>query len=756
MAVTRRHVLIGGAAAAGLVVAWQFMPREYPNPLPVAEGERGFGAYLKIAKDGSVTVAVPQCEMGQGITTVIPQIVAQELGADWRSVAVEAAPVSPVYANHVLAREWAQMLWPAGLDDIFADDNVIAARYGDDARFMLTAGSAALANYESPAREAGAAARALLCQAAAARWDVAWEACQTQDGFVVHEDKRLRFAELVDEAKTFDVPDPIPVRGGIVSTPAPINESAQIPYPRLDLPGKVDGSVTFAGDIRLPDMVYASLRQGPIGNSRLKALDRGSADSVTGLIEIVKHERWVAAVASNWWAANQALGKMNATFETRGNLAEDSLIESGLNSAFDSGAGKRLHAVGDIGPAFAGGTSHSAQYDVAAMPHATIETSTATARYADGQLELWLATQSPEMARRAAAGALGLNADDVVLYPVMAGGSFDRRLENEVAVQAALLARHMQRPVQLVWSRGEEMIHDPVRTPVRAKLAAVTDEAGRVTAMSVKIAAPASAREFAQRLFAFSKPHDAMREVSGKYDYMAVQGTLAPYAIAHMAVDHYPADISVPTGRSRANADGYSCFFIESFIDELARKAGSEPLSYRMQMLGGETRLARCLSNAAVLGGWNGGLDNSGQGIACHKMNAAGRSAHIAIVANARQGDGGIEVERLSAVVDIGRIINRDITRQQIEGGMIFGLASAMGCATGYQGGLTTARRLRDMKLPVLGNMPEIEIELVESNEDPVDPGEIGVPAVAPAIANALFSASGLRTRTLPLLANGL
>ncbi len=753
---TRRHILVGGAAAAGLVVAWQLIPRSHSDPLAIGKDERGFGAYLKIAKDGSVIVAVPQCEMGQGVTTIIPQIIAQELDADWRSVAVEAAPVSPIYANHVLAREWAGILWPDEIDDVFADDNLIAARYSDDARFMLTAGSTALANYEQPAREAGAAARALLCQAAAARWNIPWEACQTENGFVVHEDKRLRFAELLEEAKSFDVPGPVPVRGGIEGDSAPINASAQLPFPRLDLPGKVDGSINFAGDIRLPDMVYASVRQGPVGNSRLKSINRREADTVTGLLEIVEHERWVATVASNWWAANQALSKLNAVFETRGGLGADSGIENALNAAFDSDDGKRLHVSGDIGPAFARGTSHSARYSIAPAPHATLETSAATARYIDGQLELWLATQSPEMARQSVAGALGLKAADVILYPMMAGGSFDRRLENEIAVQAALLARYMARPVQLVWSRGEEMIHDPVRPPVRAKMAAVTDSAGRINAMSVKIAAPATAQEFAGRLFGHQKPHEALRTASGKYDYAAVSGAVPPYNITNFALDHYPANVGIPTGRYRANADGYSCFFTESFIDELARRAGREPLSYRMQMLSGQARLARCLSGVAVLAGWDGGLDNSGQGIACHSMKVAGRTAHIAIVAAARQGARGIEVERLTAMVDIGRVINRDIALQQIEGGMIFGLASAMGCATGYQGGLTTARRLRDLNLPVLSTTPDIQVELVDSSEDPIDPGEIGVPATAPAIANALFSASGVRLRSLPLIPDGL
>jgi len=551
------------------------------------------------------------------------------------------------------------------------------------------------------------------------------------------------------------VPDPVPILGELVSEPAPINDTLPA-FPRLDLPAKVDGSINFAGDIRLPDMVYAAIRQGPIGNSTLKSVDRSAVKNMTGLIEIVSHERWVAVVATNWWAANTALSKLKATFETRGRMGDSKYYQEDMDKALDGGEGFRLHESGDLATAFADGVSHSATYNVVPSPHATIETSTATARYSGGQLELWLATQSPELARQSAARVLGISKSKVIIYPVMAGGSFDRRLENEVAPQAALLARHMGRPVQLVWSRGEEMIHDPVRPPVRARLAAVTGAGGSVTALSTKIAAPATGKEFARRLFDHERSHDALIAARGQHDDMAVRGAMPPYNITNFALDHYPVNTSIPTGRYRANADGYTCFFTESFIDELARKANREPLSYRMQMLSGQPRLARCLSGVAIMAGWDGGLDNSGQGIACHSMTIAGRSAHIGLVATARQGEQGFAVTKLTALVDIGRVINRDIALQQIEGGIIFGLASAMGCATAYEEGLTTVRRLRDLNLPMLADVPQVEVELVVSNEDPVDPGEIGVPPVAPAIANALFSASGLRLRTLPLFADGL
>ena len=757
----RRRVLIGGAAGAGLLVAWGLWPRSYQTA-PGWNGDRdaagsnaAFNAYLQIAQNGSVIIAVPQCEMGQGVTTVLAQIIAEELGADWRSIAIEPAPPAPVFANRVLMSRWADMIIPAGVDLAPSPDDLLIDRLATRSSFCVTADDTEIANYELPCREAAATARIMLCQAAAARWDVDWRETTAADGFVAFGNERFRFADLLDEALEFDPPDPPELREtlpGNVTSP-PIGDAP--PFSRLDLPAKVDGSANFAGDIRLPDMVYAAIRQGPVGDSKLKSVNSAPARKVTGLIDVIKHDRWVACIASNWWAANTALSKLRPVFETRGALAESETIDDALNSAFRSKGG-RMFKRGDVDAAFASGKSYVQRFDIAAAPHATIETSTATARYTDGVLELWIASQAPGDARDLVAKAMGLAKKSVVIYPMMAGGSFDRRLDNEVAVQVALLAKTMRRPVQLIWSRGEEMIQDPVRTPAIVRMAASTDTNGRIIALSSKTACPATAREFGKRLFSGDARHEAMHNARGALDGLAVAGAVPPYGIANWAVDHYPANIGIATGRWRGNAASYGVFANECFVDELAALHQKEPLSYRMQMLGENVRLARCLTRVAALAEWDGGLDNSGQGVACCQW----QDGYIAVVASVRRdgdvGGSGLRVEKLSAVVDAGRVINHDIALQQIEGGMIFGLAMAMGCATGYSGGLTDARRLRDLALPQMGDTPEIEVEFIDSEEAPAGLGELGVPAVAPAIANALHSATGLRFRQLPLLSGGL
>jgi len=748
-------MLIGGAAGGGLIVAWTLAPRSFPAPLSAGKGEAAFDAWLKIASDGVVTVAVPQLEMGQGITTLLPQIVAMELGADWRQVAVEPAPVSGAYPNVPLAERWAPLRrspfafladdpgeWP---------DDWLARRWAEDARFTATADGTSLAAYELPCRNAAAGARAMLAMAAAERWGVPWEECDAQEGFVVHGRRRLSFAELALDAAGYAPPDPPPLRPmPPAEAPSEMGAEAPIFFPRLDLPSKVDGSYLFAGDVRLPDMAYAAIRHGPLDEARLAGFDKQHAAASPGLLNVVRGKRWIAAVATSWWAAERALDRLRPRFALTG--AVDSLrIEEALEQAVTKGEAERIATRG-AGDEEMGKPSFQARYDVAAALHATIETASVTARFQGGTLELWLASQAPEQARRAAAEALRIPERNVVLYPMPAGGSFDRRLEHDHAIEAALIAREAKRPVQLVWSRWQEALAGRPRTPVAAILSAKTAESGHIAAWRARLALPATAQEFGRRLFGNMTNWAAMEASAGEADPLAVEGADPPYAIENVAIDHVPARIGLPTGRLRGNAHGYTCFFTESFIDELAAEHRREPLSYRMEMLGHDLRLAQCLQRAAHLAQWGGGGNQSGQGLACHRIG----EGRIAAIATASQGEGGVKVEKLSAAVDIGRIVNIDIARQQIEGGLVFGIGLALGCATDYDRGLPAAGRLAALDLPSLADCPTIEVDFIASEAEPADPGELGVAVAAPAIANALFSATGLRLRRLPLLSDGV
>ena len=294
------------------------------------------------------------------------------------------------------------------------------------------------------------------------------------------------------------------------------------------------------------------------------------------------------------------------------------------------------------------------------------------------------------------------------------------------------------------------------RPPVAAVLAAKLWPDGRIDTLRARLATPPSAREFGRRQFDNRTSWAAIAAVEGEADPMALEGLVPPYAIPNVALDHVPVRLPLPTGRLRGNAHGYTCFFVESFIDEVAVRHSQEPLSFRISMLGEDLRLAQCLQRVAALGNWGGGEAGTAQGIACHRMGTDERGGRIAVVATAVAGEGGVRVQRLAAAVDIGRVINRDIALQQIEGGLIYGVGLALGSGMSYERGLPVGGKLANLGLPTLADAPEITVDLIVSNAEPFDPGELAVAPVAPAIANALHSATGLRLRRLPLLSEGL
>ncbi|MBA4755888.1 MAG: xanthine dehydrogenase family protein molybdopterin-binding subunit [Sphingobium sp.] len=738
--IDRRTLLVGGGAAAGLLIAWAAWPRRYAPNLNAAPGETIINAFLKIDRSGQIIVIVPQTETGQGVTTLLPQIVADELGADWRTVAVQSAPVSPLYANSLLAREWLANDWTRLLGD--AGDWALG-QYATRNALMLTGGGTSVPMFHDACRDAGAAARILLCKAAAANWDIPWESCDIQNGLISDGgDRRMKIGDVVEQAVGFDLPAILPLRQGQDG-----RLSGQ-DLPRLDTPSKIDGSHNFAADIRLPDMVYASIRQGPIGDAILAGLDERSASGVTGFIKLIRQERWLAAVATNWWAANKALDLADPIFTLRGTPVSSATIDDALEAAFSSASGRRLYAQGDLLPVFEGATILASEYQVDAGLHLALEPLCATARVSDDGAEVWLATQAPGLARAAIADALGLPETAVALYPLHAGGSFGRKMDWDAGVQAALIARDLGRPVQLLWSRLEDVIQDRPAAPAHARMAAKLGRNGAIEGWLAKVAAPCAMTQTWARIADGAPPHEAAAASADKASRLAVAGMVPPYAIPNWAVDHYPCDVGLPLGFTRSNAHLHSAFFTESFVDELAHLAGMEAMSFRIQMLGGNPRLAHCLSTAAAMGGWQGGIAGSGQGIATHMMNGA----YAAVMVEAAVRGNRLSVGRIIAAVDVGDQVNPDIARQQIEGGLIYGLAYAMGASVPYERGLPTRAILGRMNLPRLSDIGEVTVELIRSTAPPAGVTDLAAPLVAPAIANALYTWTGQRLRSLPLL----
>jgi len=375
------------------------------------------------------------------------------------------------------------------------------------------------------------------------------------------------------------------------------------------------------------------------------------------------------------------------------------------------------------------------------LAHAPMETLTATARFSDGRLELWAPTQAAPMMRAVVADKLGLDEHRITLYSTLVGGGFGRKAELDAAIEAAIIARKIGKPVQLVWPRREDIQHSRFRPPALARLKARLGPGGAIAAWSATIAAPSSASEFIDRMRG-----NAAKARYGA-DRAAVEGAVPPYAIEALAVEHAAAATGIPSGAWRSVANSYTAFFTESFIDELSLVAGLDPLSFRMQALGQQPRLARCLQMAASIGAWQGGEPGVGQGLAVHTCFGS----HVAVLAEARAEGDQVKVSNITVVADVGRVIHPDIVRQQIEGSVIWGMANALGNPISLHGGIVSAQNFDGLGLPDLAGTPDIRVEIIPSGLPPGGVGEIAVPPVAPAIANALFAATGKRLRHLPL-----
>jgi isoquinoline 1-oxidoreductase subunit beta len=526
------------------------------------------------------------------------------------------------------------------------------------------------------------------------------------------------------------------VRGGLE------NRLVGQPLPRLDVPAKIDGSAMFAGDVRLPDMVYAAVRSAPEG-SRRSSTDRAAADAVRGALSVVEHGNWTAVVGTNWWAAARALDALRPIYDVPLGGPSEAKVRASLTEAAEGGEGETMFELGDVAGPFAGASPVTARYYVGPAPSAPIEPLTATARLIGDQLEVWAPTQALSLARKAAARAAGMAEAQVTIYPTLVGGGYGRKLETEAIEQAAVLALQLQRPVQVVSPRIQEIQRDTLRPPASARIYAWIGQAG-IAAWSAKIAAPAAAVQAAARL-------DTAASFFGP-DGGATAGGVPPYDIPNIAVSHVRVETGLRTGIWRGGAHSYTCFFTECFLDELARLAGIEPLGFRMRMLAGNPRLARVLTTATSIGGWDGGQPGSGMGLAAHSAFGSHVATLVEVEITREQR---LRVLRAVCAVDVGRIVNPEIVKQQIEGGIIHGIAAATGNPLEIVNGVPQARTIGAYRLPILRDSPEVTVELLESEEDPGGVTELAVPTAAPAVANALFSLTGQRLRALPLMIGG-
>ncbi len=718
-------MLIGSAVGGGLVIGFLAWPRRYLPNLSAAKDEHIFNAFLKIGSDNHIVVVVPQVELGQGVTTLLPQIVADELGADWRSVGVEPAPINGIYAHN-----------------LFAEAHGWRTMFGlmENAPLQITDEGLMLSVCAEPMRLAAAGARMALCAVAARQWGVPSESCETAGGLVIQGKHRAYFGALAAAAAKLPLPEQITLRQGAA------NRLIGTSLPRLDAPAKVDGSLNFAADVRLPEMVFATVRQAALGVAALGKFNEAAARKVRAAIEVVALPSGLACVGETSWVASQMLNAAAPQFTPTSPLVDDATVHHALDTALKT-SGTRVLALGDADAALAAGQAESATYKIGLLPHAALEPMAATARYDKGLLEIWTSAQAPDLARSRAATATGLSTAKIIIHSVMGGGSFGRRLELEMIDQVAALALQLKRPVQLFWERAEDLAQERFGGGATASLTAQALPDGRINAWRTSIAAAPTATQLRARLVQGQSADAALRASAGVTDTALLNAIQPPYVIPHFAIDTYPLDLGVPTGPMRGDPDFATCFFNECFINELSAKSGVEPFSFRMALIGNNTRLAQCLAKVSALAGWSGGGVGSNQGLACYTTT----SVAIAVIAEAKMDETGrVRVTKLSAVADLGQLVNPDIARQHIEGGLLFGMGLAVGAPVRITKGRVTPLRLGELGLPRLADVPEINIDLIASSAPAADAWDCAVPPVAPAIAGALFAGSGKRFRTLP------
>jgi isoquinoline 1-oxidoreductase subunit beta len=718
----RTFIATGGLVGGGLVLGLAGVAFA-PNRLGVRpeDGDNHWlTTWVKIAADNSVTVLVPHCEMGTGVHTALAMMLAEELEADWNLVRVEEAPGTDDYANGYLVRVFVPVV---------ASVPRYMERSVDFGTFKLTqmmdiqttgGSSAVRGTGHLGMRMAGAAAKAMLIEAAAASWGVPASECAAKASWVTHagSGRKLAYGELAAKAALLEPP---------VHPPLKSRETYSIvgkPTPRLDIPSKVNGSAAYGIDVTLPGMLYATVRAAPVFGAKLTSVDTAVAAAMPGVRKVIPLDNAVAVVADGYWRALKAVRALVPSFSDTGhNGASSDTIYAAIGKSLESEDGKKVHSAGDALKVAGGATrTVNAEYRVPFLAHATMEPMNATARIADGRCEVWTGVQDPLAARKVAAEAADLDPTQVTVHNQQLGGGFGRRLPgaHDFVDQAVRIAKVMApAPVKLVWSREEDIQHDYYRPTVVGRYKGALDANGAPTVW-------------------VSKFNGASEGGSAT----------VPYAIEHQDIRSVPDTTHVRLGAWRSVAHSQHGFFTESFIDELAHLAGKDPFEYRRGLLANAPRHRAALEKAAWMAGW-GAPPAAGRGRGIAIVESFG--SIVAQVAEIEIVDGRIRVHRVCAAVDCGDVVNPDTAAAQIEGGIVFGLSAALFNGITIKEGRVVETNFNDVPMPKLADAPSISVEFIRSGAPLGGLGEPGVPPVAPAVANAVFAATGRRLRSLPL-----
>ncbi|HVX87922.1 MAG TPA: molybdopterin cofactor-binding domain-containing protein [Gemmatimonadales bacterium] len=681
-------------------------------------------AWIRIAGDGTVTVILARSEMGQGVSTGLPMLIAEELEADWDTLRVEQAPAHTAYGNTAL-----------------------------QANMMMTGGSSAVREAWLPLRRAGATARTLLIAAAAARWGVPAAECRAERGEVLHtrSEKRAGFGELAADAARLPVPREVELK--------PASEWRLIgrALPRRDNADVVMGRVTFGLDVRLPGMLYASVERAPVWGGKVAALDAAAALASPGVRHVFDLGHKVAVVADTHWHALQGRRKLVITWDD-GPLAalSDATIGTRMRELADADEGGVARNEGDAPSVLASGNTLEAEYELPFLAHQTMEPMNCTVDPVNG--ECWVPTQfqdGPALlggggARGRLAGGLGRGPNFAKVHTTRLGGGFGRRLEVDYVEEATEIARRAGVPVQVIWTREDDTRHDVYRPRALHRLKGAVDDSGRLVAWQQQIVAPSISRKFVPRavpdlLVKLAGP------LKGGVDQSTVEGAAdTPYRIPNLRVTSLMANLGVPVGYWRSVGHSHTAFAVECFVDELARKAGADPVEFRRGLLSHLPRYQAVLDLAATEAGWGTPLPaGRARGVAFHESFGS----RVAEVAEVSIEGGKVRVHRVVVAADCGTVVHPDLVRAQLEGAVLFGLSAALHGGVSVEGGKVEESNFHDAPVLRMSEAPVVECHLLPSIDPPGGVGEVGTPPIAPAVANALFALTGTPVRRLPVRA---
>lgn len=721
----RRAFLIGGVAVVGAglfgIKLADSNAAKRAIDLTAGKGEHSFATWLKIAEDDSITIYSPHTDIGQGSNTGLAQMLAEELDAAWDKVKLVSAPAESAFANTGLGRGFlAEMTGQPGI--IEGIPQSFLSFIARSMNLQITGGSSALRfTGQQTFQMVGAATRLALIEVAAKRLGVPASELTTTESKVAHakSGKSLRYGELAAEAATQSLDSDPPLK-----SPKDYKLMRQS-VPRLDIPAKVDGTAQYGMDFTVPDMRVATIMASPVRGGKLTSVDEAPAMTVKGVEKVIKLENAVAVIAKGYWAALSGLRALSPQFSDGGNAG---ISTASIFKAYDDLIAKG-EPVGEAGEgdvqAALGADPVEARYQVPFLHHAMMEPFALTAHFKDGKLNLWGGMQDPLASKMFAADVSGLDPDNVIFHPMLIGGSFGRRLPMymEIVEQATKLAMQLPHPVKLIWSREEEVQQGAYRPQSAAVLKGAIGKDGKIAAY----------------LNDYAQTESAESETTFVYDLPVV------------ARRHYEYASNQQTGAWRSVNSTQQGFYNESFMDELAHAAKADPVEFRRRHLKPGSRHLAVLDEVAKRSGWGTPLPaGTGRGVAIVESFKT-IVAHV-IEASVRE-DGSPKVLKVTTVVDAGSIVNPDGAAAQIEGGTVMGLSSAIGEAITLDKGAVQQSNLTDYPILKLADAPPVhDIHFLNSGASMGGIGEPGVPPAAPALANALFAATGKRIRTLPLL----